>query len=101
MHTVYLNFSPRNIINLGYQTLSIGLVALLYVCDNINYFWFLLNCGAFSFFYNFKGTVARDYRFLVFGINRTHLVPYPKIFSNSVSNSPRYSNTKFDCPLLL
>jgi hypothetical protein len=42
----------------------------------------------------FKGTVARDCRPLVFFNNRPHMGPdsHPKIFSNLVSNSRRYSD---------
>jgi hypothetical protein len=43
-----------------------------------------------------KGTVARDFWPLVFFTNRPHMGPnsYPKTFSNSGSNSRRYSNLK-------
>ncbi len=44
-----------------------------------------------------KGTVAWDFYPLVLFINRSHLGPFyfTKLFSNSVSNSPSYSNLKF------
>jgi hypothetical protein len=46
-----------------------------------------------------KETVARDFRLLVFSPLEPPwaLDSCPKIFSKSVSNSPRYANSKFEC----
>ncbi len=63
---------------------------------------FLLWCkpNPLIFFFT-KGTVAQDFRPPLFSIKRTPWAPdsYPKIFLNSVTNSPRYLNLKFDWPL--
>ncbi len=50
----------------------------------------------FTLLATIKGTVARDFRPLVFSTNRPYIVPEftPKIFLNSVSNSRKYSYLK-------
>ncbi len=51
-----------------------------------------------------KRTAARDFRPLIFSINPTHLGPLIytlKYFRILCSNSPRYSNSKFDWSLLI